>query len=62
MNIQFIVQGEKVYVIEVNPRASRTVPIFSKVTGVPMVNLAVGAILKRKTQRPGLWRRAFTFN
>ena len=45
MNIQFIVKDDRVYVIEVNPRASRTVPILSKVTGVPMVNLAVGAIL-----------------
>src|SRR5439155_1235466 len=41
LNIQFIVQGGVVYVLEVNPRASRTVPFLSKVTGVPLVRLAV---------------------
>ena len=62
MNIQFIVQGEKVYVIEVNPRASRTVPILSKVTKVPMVNLAVGAILgeRLKDQEYGVGLLAST--
>ncbi len=45
MNIQFVVDGEDVYVIEVNPRASRTVPILSKITKVPMVDLAVKIIL-----------------
>ena len=45
VNIQYAWDGEKVYVIEVNPRASRTVPILSKVTGVPMVKLAVAAML-----------------
>ena len=36
MNIQFVIKDEKVYVIEVNPRASRTVPFLSKVTNIPM--------------------------
>ena len=45
MNIQFVVDGENVYVIEVNPRASRTVPILSKITGVPMVKMAIKIIL-----------------
>ncbi len=45
INIQYVFDGEDVYVIEVNPRASRTVPILSKVTGVPMVKLAVNAML-----------------
>ncbi len=45
MNIQFVLDGENVYVIEVNPRASRTVPILSKVTGIPMVDVAVKIIL-----------------
>ena len=45
MNIQFVVSGEEVYVIEVNPRASRTVPILSKITGIPMVKLAIKVIL-----------------
>ena len=41
MNIQFAVQGEDLYVIEVNPRASRTVPFVSKATGVPVANIGV---------------------
>ena len=41
VNAQFIVRDDGVYLIEVNPRASRTVPFISKVTGVPMVDLAV---------------------
>ena len=45
MNIQFVVKDEKVYIIEVNPRASRTVPILSKVTKVPMVQIAMQVIL-----------------
>ncbi|MBW7650620.1 carbamoyl phosphate synthase large subunit [Anoxybacillus sp. ST4] len=45
MNVQFIVQDGEVYVLEVNPRASRTVPIVSKVTGVPMVQLATNVLL-----------------
>ncbi|MCD8380274.1 MAG: carbamoyl-phosphate synthase large subunit [Lachnospiraceae bacterium] len=45
INIQFIVIGEDVYVIEVNPRSSRTVPYISKVTGIPIVDLATRAIL-----------------
>ena len=40
INIQFIVCGDEVYVIEVNPRSSRTVPYISKVTGIPIVPLA----------------------
>lgn len=48
MNIQYVYDGDKVYVIEVNPRASRTVPILSKVTGVPMVKLAVEIMLGKK--------------
>ncbi|HEX3015686.1 MAG TPA: carbamoyl-phosphate synthase (glutamine-hydrolyzing) large subunit, partial [Desulfobacteria bacterium] len=45
LNIQYVICQGKVYVIEVNPRASRTVPIFSKVTGIPMVSLAVKVCL-----------------
>ncbi|WP_256205676.1 carbamoyl phosphate synthase preATP-grasp domain-containing protein, partial [Calditerricola satsumensis] len=47
LNIQFVVCGDNVYVLEVNPRASRTVPIVSKVTGVPMVALATQVQLGR---------------
>jgi carbamoyl-phosphate synthase large subunit len=45
MNIQFVIDGDDIYVLEVNPRASRTVPIMSKVTGVNMVEQAVKAQL-----------------
>lgn len=48
VNIQFVVKDEKVYIIEVNPRASRTVPILSKVTKVPMVKIAMEVILGEK--------------
>lgn len=45
MNIQFIVYNETVYIIEVNPRSSRTVPYISKVTGIPAIALATRAML-----------------
>lgn len=45
INLQFVVYNDEVYVIEVNPRSSRTVPYISKVTGVPMVDLAVRCML-----------------
>src|SRR5699024_6331956 len=48
INIQFIIQGENVYVIEVNRRASRTIPFLSKVTGVTMANIATKCILGEK--------------
>lgn len=53
VNIQFVVVSGKVYVIEVNPRASRTVPIMSKVTGIPMVSLAVQVSLGKKLTELG---------
>lgn len=48
INIQYVFDGKNIYVIEVNPRASRTVPILSKVTGIPMVKLAVNLMLGKK--------------
>lgn len=45
LNIQFVLHDDEVYVIEVNPRSSRTVPFLSKITGVPMANVATKAIL-----------------
>ncbi len=45
VNIQYVISGGEIYVIEVNPRSSRTVPYISKVTGVPMIDLAVRASL-----------------
>ena len=53
INIQFIVCGEEVYVIEVNPRSSRTVPYISKVTGIPIVPLATQVILGHKLRDLG---------
>ena len=53
INIQFIVCGEEVYVIEVNPRSSRTVPYISKVTGIPIVPLATQVILGHKLKELG---------
>ena len=49
MNIQYIVDGDDVYLLEVNPRASRTVPIVSKVTGVPLVQIATKILLGKYT-------------
>ena len=48
MNVQYAVKSGKVYVLEVNPRASRTVPYVSKATGVPLPKIAVGLMLGRK--------------
>ena len=62
INIQFIAVGEDVYVIEVNPRSSRTVPYISKVTGIPIVPLATQVILGKKIREmgyePGLQKEA----
>jgi len=65
MNIQFVImpggdtQASSVYVLEVNPRASRTVPFISKVTGVPMINVAtkvmLGTSLQEQGYSSGLW-------
>ncbi|ADQ46034.1 carbamoyl-phosphate synthase, large subunit [Caldicellulosiruptor kronotskyensis 2002] len=53
-NIQFVIdKDENVYVIEVNPRASRTVPILSKVTGIPMIKIATKLILGKKLKDLG---------
>ena len=53
VNVQYAVQNDRVYVIEVNPRSSRTVPYISKVTGVPMVDLAVRCTLGEKLKDMG---------
>ena len=65
MNLQLVVMRDKfessVYVIEVNPRASRTIPFISKITGVPMVRLAtktmMGISLKEQGYSGGLWKK-----
>ena len=66
MNIQFVImpgtttQESSIYVLEVNPRASRTIPFISKVTGVPMINVAtkvmLGESLKKQGYNTGLWK------
>lgn len=53
INIQFIVYNDEVFVIEVNPRSSRTVPYISKVTGIPIVKLASQVILGKKLKDLG---------
>jgi carbamoyl-phosphate synthase large subunit len=61
INIQFVIHAGRIYVLEVNPRASRTVPFLSKATGVPMVRLATGVMLGRSLAEQGfsagLWPR-----
>ena len=62
LNIQFIVHEDQVYVIEVNPRSSRTVPYISKVTGIPIVDIAskiiVGKTLAELGYKPGLQKKS----
>ncbi|AOH54221.1 carbamoyl phosphate synthase large subunit [Peribacillus muralis] len=53
LNIQYVISNEEVYVIEVNPRSSRTVPFLSKITNVPMANLATKAILGHSLESQG---------
>lgn len=61
INIQFVIHAGRIYVLEVNPRASRTVPFLSKATGVPMVQLATNIMLSRSLAEQGyaggLWPR-----
>lgn len=59
MNIQFIVLKEEVYIIEVNPRSSRTVPYISKVTGIPAIALATRAMLGESSR---IWVTAQAFS
>ena len=65
INIQFIVDGDNVYIIEVNPRSSRTVPYISKVTGIPIVPFATriicGHTIKELGYTPGLQKEADYF-
>lgn len=53
MNIQFVLKDDIAYVIEVNPRASRTMPIMSKVTGIPMIDIGVNAALGKSIKEQG---------
>jgi carbamoyl-phosphate synthase large subunit len=62
LNIQFIVSNDKVYIIEVNPRSSRTVPYISKVTNLPMIDIATDVILGKKLKNmpygTGLYKKS----
>jgi len=55
MNTQFAIQGESVYVLEVNPRASRTVPFVSKATGVPLAKVAALCMAGRFSHSVNSW-------
>jgi carbamoyl-phosphate synthase large subunit len=54
MNVQYAIKGEKLYVLEVNPRASRTIPFVSKATGIPFAKLATKVMLGRTLSEAGL--------
>ena len=62
LNIQFIISEGKVYIIEVNPRASRTIPYISKVTGLPVIDVATRVILGEKLKdigyRTGVYKKS----
>src|SRR5690606_22610744 len=56
MNVQFAIKGDTVYVLEVNPRASRTVPFVSKTIGVPLAKLAAKVMVGKKLSELGFER------
>jgi carbamoyl-phosphate synthase large subunit len=62
LNIQFIISSDRVYIIEVNPRSSRTVPYISKVTNLPIIDIAVNVIFGEKLKKMpygiGLYKKA----
>ncbi|MHB0913112.1 MAG: carbamoyl-phosphate synthase large subunit [Armatimonadota bacterium] len=53
MNIQYVIENETAYILEVNPRASRTVPYLSKITGIPMINVATNCMLGQSLEEQG---------
>ena len=53
MNVQFAIKGDRLYVLEVNPRASRTVPFVSKAIGVPLAKLAAKVMVGEKLTKLG---------
>ena len=59
MNIQYAIADDKVYILEANPRASRTVPLVSKVCNIPMPRIAVAAMLGKKLAEQGIKHREF---
>ena len=59
MNIQYAIQGEQVFIIEANPRASRTVPFVSKTTGARLAQIAVRVMSGKTLEELGLYRRDY---
>ncbi|AKG90941.1 carbamoyl-phosphate synthase, large subunit [Geoglobus ahangari] len=59
INIQYAVKGDTVYILEANPRASRTVPFVSKVTGIPLAKIAAKLMLGKKLRELGVRERIF---
>ncbi len=57
MNVQFAVKGNDVYLIEVNPRAARTVPFVSKATGVPLAKVAARVMIGQSLEQQGVTKR-----
>jgi len=53
MNIQYVIENDTAYILEVNPRASRTVPYLSKITGIPMIKVATSAMLGQSLKKQG---------
>ena len=53
MNIQFVIENDTAYILEVNPRASRTIPYLSKITGIPMIKVATNAMLGQSLKEQG---------
>src|SRR3712207_47903 len=62
MNVQFVIRGDDVLVIECNPRASRTVPFISKATGVPLAKIATRVLLGEKLRDMRLDRKSTRLN
>jgi carbamoyl-phosphate synthase large subunit len=60
INIQYAIQGNKVYILEANPRASRTVPLVSKITGVSMARLATKVVLGTKLKDLDIHKRTYS--
>ena len=57
MNAQFAVKDGTIYILEVNPRGSRTVPFVSKAIGVPLAKLAMKVMMGKSLRRAGIYRR-----
>ena len=60
MNIQYAIKDGKLYVLEVNPRASRTIPFVSKAIGVPLAKLATKVMLGKTLKELGIYQSAKT--